>query len=193
MKNKSKGFTIIELIIALALTVLTLGVIYTFFFSSNRTLTTTELGLILQSDAEVIQKEILEIASQSKEIVMINEKKSEDIKYSSLDNENKLDIRNLQLKSYDDTYNKNILYNFEYKNNELKLQDEFGNDIKVLSKNVQEFKIRPIDVHMVDDKSKAKFSESVGLEFTVVLGKKKVYAEANNTINIITKFRNKNN
>ena len=81
MVKKSTGFTLIELIITLALTILTLGVIYTFFFSSNKTISTTELSLELQSEAEVIQKELIELSTQATEIVLINTSKSESINY----------------------------------------------------------------------------------------------------------------
>ncbi len=152
MAKKSTGFTLIELIITLALTILTLGVIYTFFFSSNKTISTTELSLELQSEAEVIQKELIELSTQATEIVLINTSKSESINYKVLDTEGKLDITSLQIKSYDDASSSDVLYNLKLVNKELKIQDKNGNDIKTLSKNVKSFKIRPLDINMVVDK-----------------------------------------
>lgn len=195
MRKKSKGFTIIELIITLALTTLTLGVIYTFFFSSNRTISTTEIGLALQTEGELIQKELIEIGTQAKEIVFINgneqENESNNIKYNMLDTESKLDITSLQIKSYDDVLNKDIIYNFKLENKELKIQDENRNDLKVLSKNVVGFKIRPLDVHMVKDIKEANFKDTSGLEFTVDLEIKKAYSDVEYTSRAIVKFRNK--
>lgn len=190
MAKKSTGFTIIELIITLALTILTLGVIYTFFFSSNKTISTTELSLELQSEAEVIQKELIELSTQATEIVLINTSKSESINYKALNTEGKLDITSLQIKSYDDASSSDVLYNLKLVNKELKIQDKNGNDIKTLSKNVKAFKIRPLDINMVD-KEKANFKDSPGLEFTVDLETVKGYSKVEYTARVIAKFRNK--
>ncbi|MBU3108497.1 PilW family protein [Clostridium gasigenes] len=190
MAKKSTGFTLIELIITLALTILTLGVIYTFFFSSNKTISTTELSLELQSEAEVIQKELIELSTQATEIVLINTSKSESINYKALNTEGKLDITSLQIKSYDDASSSDVLYNLKLVNKELKIQDKNGNNIKTLSKNVKAFKIRPLDINMVD-KEKADFKDSPGLEFTVDLETVKGYSKVEYTARAIAKFRNK--
>ncbi|MBB6715288.1 PilW family protein [Clostridium gasigenes] len=195
MAKKSTGFTIIELIITLALTILTLGVIYTFFFSSNKTISTTELSLELQSEAEVIQKELIEFSTQATEIVLINTSKSESINYKALNTEGKLDITSLQIKSYDDASSSDVLYNLKLVNKELKIQDKNGNNIKILSKNVKAFKIRPLDINMVGssvvDKEKANFKDSPGVEFTVDLETVKGYSKVKYTARAIAKFRNK--
>lgn len=195
MKRKSKGFTIIELMITLALTTLTLGVIYTFFFSSNKTIATTELSLELQSEAEVIQKELIELSTQATEIVLINTSKSESVNYTALNTEGKLDITSLQIKSYDDASSSDVLYNLKFENNELKIQDKDGKNIKTLSKNVKDFKIRPLDINMVGstivEKEKANLKNSPGLEFTVDLETEKGYSKVEYTTRAIAKFRNK--
>ncbi|MBU3137898.1 prepilin-type N-terminal cleavage/methylation domain-containing protein [Clostridium gasigenes] len=191
MERKSKGFTIIELMITLALTTLTLGVIYTFFFSNNKTISTTELSLELQSEAEVIQKELIELSTQATEIVLIDASKSESVNYMALNTEDKLDITSLQIRQYDDASNSNVLYNLKFENKELKIQVGNDNDIKILSKNVKAFKIRPLDINMVVDKKKANFKDSPGLEFTVDLETEKGYSKVEYTARAIAKFRNK--
>ena len=58
----------------------------------------------------------------------------------------------MQIKSYNDSSSSDVLYNLKLVNKELKIQDKKGNDIKILSKNVKSFKIRPLDINMVVDK-----------------------------------------
>ncbi|GAB6169136.1 hypothetical protein JCM1393_15960 [Clostridium carnis] len=189
MKKKKKGFTLIELIIALSLTVVIMGVAYTFFFSNNRTLNNTEANSTLQMDGAKIQDELISIGTQTKEIISIDNNDSSKVNYNydiTGNNHNKLDISEIKLRFYDDT-----IYTFEYRNNELKLKDK-NNNIKILSTNVKEFKIRPLDINMVDNKSNASFKEAPGIEFNITLALKKGYTNIEYPVNCIVKFRNKN-
>ena len=127
--------------------------------------------------------------------MLINTSKSESINYTALNTEDKLDITSLQIKSYDYASRSDVLYNLKYENNELKIQDKTGKDIKTLSKNVNAFKIRPLDINMVGstivEKEKANFKNSPGLEFTVDLEIEKGYSKVEYTTRAIAKFRNK--
>ena len=64
-KYKKKGFTLIEVVVVLAITVMIAGVIYTFYNSNNRTLTAAEAKSILQTEANQIQKELINIGTQA--------------------------------------------------------------------------------------------------------------------------------
>ncbi|MBK1810490.1 prepilin-type N-terminal cleavage/methylation domain-containing protein [Clostridium sp. YIM B02505] len=67
MKSKRKGFTVLELILALGITVLVLGVVYSFFLTNTRTINETQINLDLQKSGEdslsKISKKIMEARS----------------------------------------------------------------------------------------------------------------------------------
>ncbi|GFZ32510.1 hypothetical protein CSC2_30360 [Clostridium zeae] len=72
MINKKKGFTLIEVIIVLALLTIVLGVIYQFFFSSNRDLNDTDVKSNLQFEGQQIQNSFTSYGSQGNIIRQLN-------------------------------------------------------------------------------------------------------------------------
>ncbi|MPM17069.1 hypothetical protein SDC9_63453 [bioreactor metagenome] len=198
MRKKAKGFTLLELIITLSLTVVVLGVVYTFFFSNSKTLTTTEINSDLQLEAETIQKEFLMYGTQAEGISKINGLKltsTEDRKYSSIaDSNGKLDVTELKFKVekeyFSFLYNKsdNTLILKKVNDADGEITDSKLNLPKELSKNVSEFKVRPLDYRMNE---KGSFKEATGLEISLVLNKKKGYSDVTIPVSVIVKFRNK--
>lgn len=102
MRKKAKGFTVLELIITLSLTVVVLGVVYTFFFSNSKTLAKTEINSDLQLESEAIQKELLLYGTQAKGISKLNNVTIKDTnKYNyegSIDDNGKLEVEELRFK-----------------------------------------------------------------------------------------------
>lgn len=199
MKDKKRGFTLIELIITLSLTTIILGVIYTFFITNTKSLSKIEINSELQTEAQNIQKEFLNYCTQSEGIVEINnikvESDNEEILYKNiLDSEGKVDINNIKFK-LEDNYFKFI---FDKNSGILSLKsfDKYGNEInidglpKVLSKNIKEFKIRPLDFR---SNPNGNFKEASSIEILLTLNKKKGYSEVETPSSLIVKFRNKNN
>ena len=200
MRKKTKGFTILELIITLSLTVVVLGVVYTFFFSNSKTLTTTEINSDLQLESETIQKELLLYGTEAKAIGEINgirllTEKMDKIEQSNiysygptnsegkLDNSGKLNVTNLKFR----IESKEI--NFVYNSSESTLMLGKGTDpAKVLSTNVTQFKIRPLDYRMNPN---GNFNNTTGLEISLILNKKKGYSDVTIPLSVIVKFRNK--
>ena len=185
MKKKS-GFTLIELIITLSLTVVVLGVIYTFFLTNTKTLTSTELGVDLQVEAQNIQDEILKYGTESKGIFSLNnvQIKSDNIyPYSNLASTNgKLELDEI-------TFNvegKLISFKHDSTNKSLKLFEN-NVEIKNLGNNIEEIKVRPLDYKM---NLKGSFYKSNALEFSIVLSAKKGYVNVRSPLSIIVKFRN---
>lgn len=186
MKTKAKGFTVIETIITLAITVVVLGSIYLFFLTSNKTLTSTEINSQLQSEAEIIQNNILRIGDEAVGLtsicsggIEVLNKKYADFSPSLID---KLTVDSLKFKSGSEEA---ISYN-EVKYEDTKLIIN-GN---ILSKHISEFKVRPLDLNMVDS-SEGKFSNTTGLEFSIKLIKSRGYSKVEYPLTIIVKFRNK--
>lgn len=199
MRKKTKGFTVLELIITLSLTVVVLGVVYTFFFSNSKTLATTEINSDLQLESESIQKELLLYGTQAEGINKINNiTLTDNNKYNyeeSLDDDGKLDVTELKFKIGTEYFT----FVYDKGNNKLNLKKvkEDGTEVmdsevelpKVLSSNVIEFKVRPLDYRMNPSGS---FNETTGLEISLILNKKKGYSDVTMPVSVIVKFRNKN-
>ncbi|MBE6052846.1 MAG: prepilin-type N-terminal cleavage/methylation domain-containing protein [Clostridium sartagoforme] len=201
MRKKTRGFTILELIITMSLTVIVLGVVYTFFFSNSKTLATTEINSDLQMESEGIQTELLRFGTEAEGLSEINNIKITDAnKYKYVDlpeeaEEGKLDVTKLTFKIGLEYFS--FAYESENKTLTLNKVNESGTVIsdtslrlpKDLSKNVSEFKIRPLDYRMNEN---GNFKEATGIEISLVLNKKKGYSDVTIPISVIVKFRNKN-
>lgn len=201
MRNKRKGFTVLELIITISITVIVLGVIYTFFLSNSKTLAKTEINSDLQLEAEGIQQELLLYGTEAKAIGEINgirlikedlNKIEQDNIYSygpinsegKLDDSGKLNVTNLKFRI--ESMEVNLIYNGS--ENTLMVQEE-AKPSNILSKNVKEFKIRPLDYRMNPN---GNFNDATAIEFSLVLNKKKGYSDVTIPVSTIVKLRNKN-
>jgi len=198
LRKKTRGFTVLELIITLSLMVIVLGVVYTFFFSNSKTLTTTEINSDLQMESEGIQMELLQYGTQAEGISEINNTKitaSNKYNYEGLSDNGKLDISQITFKIGVEYFR--FIYNSANSTLTLNKVNESGTVIsdeslrllRDLSKNVTEFKVRPLDYRM---KPSGNFMETTGLEISLVLNKKKGYSNVTIPISVIVKFRNKN-
>ena len=202
MKKKSTGFTVIELVITLAIT--TMIIAYTFFFTNNKTLNTTEINSELQYEAENIERLLLNLGTQAKNIEIVDNIAAND----PLNKYSLLPINSVEEKNYKKSIN-NIVLNYEdtsrfeltlESNGTLKtsFNDESGtSDIAetILSTNVIDIKIRPLDVRMIVNEGIIKMestllSDSPGLEFNITLAKKKGYSDVKYESTILVKFRN---
>lgn len=65
MKNKKKGFTIIELILAILITVIILSTILTIFIVSTKIFTNVDVKSTLQSEAQTAQEKISKVGMQA--------------------------------------------------------------------------------------------------------------------------------
>lgn len=197
MKKKTKGFTILELIITLSLVVIVLGVVYTFFFSNSKTLTTTELNSDLQFEAEKIQDELLVVGTESKgisQVLYLGGLNITDESYNAISDmqaqEGKIEVN--EIRFVDD----NGYYELDYEGTNLTIRklDNSGNELtedgypEVLSKNVTNLYIRPIDYRM---NNLGKFINAPGIEISIILKKNKGYSEVSLPVSTIVKFRNK--
>ena len=192
MNSKKKAFTLIELIIVLALITTILSIIYTFFITNTKNLSKIEINSDLQTEAQNIKKEFLNYCTQSEGIIEINNTKSDKITYEILDSEGKMKITNIRFKVEENYFD--FIYEEDSKVLSLKAFNESGNEVyiyglpKILSRNIKEFKIRPVDIRSNQD---GKFNETVGIEILLTLSKKKGYSEVQTPSSLIVKFRNK--
>lgn len=204
MNKKASGFTVLELIITLALTTMIMGVAYTFFFTNSKTLSTTEINTMLQTEAENIEKSLLNLGTEAKKIIQVNGVVASDVsnQYSALptdsdENENyKKPITNLVLE-YDNEDKINIDLNSGVLT--ISIIDKSGKVVQsenVLSDNVKEIKIRPLDIRMVANKGQTemettRLEKAPGLEFDISLAKKKGYSDVKYDTTVLVKFRNR--
>lgn len=198
MRKKTKGFTVLELIITLSLTVVVLGVVYTFFFSNSKTLAKTEINSDLQLESETIQKELLLYGAQAEGISKLNNvtiKDTNKCNYEGLlDDNGKLDVTELKFKIGAEYFT--FIYDIGINKLTLKKVNKDGEEVidskldfpKILSSNITEFKVRPLDYRM---NPKGNFKETTGLEISLVLNKKKGYLDVTMPVSVIVKFRNK--
>lgn len=202
MKKKKKAFTLLELIITLAITVMVLGVIYTFFLSNTKTLVTTEVNTDLQNESQNIQDAILKYGTEAKGIFSINgtEVKSDNMLYKDiLNSTGKMEVKEIVFEFEIDksqSQSKGDKYKFEFDKDNKTLYLTKNNEVnKILSTNIKEFQIRPLDYRMKFDEAsnenKGKLYEANGIEVSYVLNIKKGYSNVSIPGSIIVKFRNK--
>lgn len=198
MRKKARGFTVLELILTLSLTVVVLGVVYTFFLSNSKTLARTEINSDLQLESETIQKELFLYGTQAEGISKLNDITINDTnKYNfegSLDDNGKLDVTELKFKMGLEY----VTVIYDKGNNKLTLKkvNKDGTEVtdselilpKILSSNVTDFKVRPLDYRM---NLNGNFKDTTGLEISLVLNKKKGYSDVTMPVSVIVKFRNK--
>ena len=65
MKKKKPGFTLIEMIIALALTVIILGIASSMFITGNKVFSDSDVKSTLQIEGQAIQEKISDIGMQA--------------------------------------------------------------------------------------------------------------------------------
>lgn len=208
MKNKSKGFTLVEVIISLALTVVILGVVGTFFITNSKTISQADARSTLQREGESIQNSLIDKLGQCDKISSLSIGAglvdSSTLSYSTaltdlvLPNSAKVD----EIVFHDDVAlfsnpadDNNVT--FKQTGNTLTMtvtESSTGNILseKILSENVDSFKIIPLDVNKVKvpDRVTTFFDKTPGIKVVIVLGIKKGYTNVTYPVNTIVKFRN---
>lgn len=198
-KNK-KGFTLIEMIIVMALTVLTISVVSSVFFMGNTVFSSADSKTTLQMEKQDIEHELSKINMQATGISEIKigsgsisgsrlDEWIDADKYSSV---NEISIKYVDAEKQDNHYiYKDKHYKFSIEENgkitvngvespvyTLTMTEETENIKKTLSRNVLDFKVKP------NDKD--------GLIFDILL-KKRSFKEVNElNVNFAVSFRNRN-
>lgn len=196
MKKKKRGFTLLELIITLSITLVVIGTIFTFFLNTNKTIITSEVNSDLQMEIENIQKNLSKYGSESRGLGFINgmevkelapemPSSQEELKYSTIITEptGKLDVNEIAFKVENDIYK----FTYDSKTRVLELTKNLEPSIQ-LSNKVTELKVRPLDYRLNPD---GNFNNLNGLEISFVLNKKKGYSDVTIPASLIVKFRNK--
>jgi len=208
MKKKKAGLTLIEMIIVLVLTVIIISIMGTIFLTGNRVFSNTDVKSDLQIEGQTTQETLSKYAMQGagiKEVELLNSdytidfestEKSDIASKAAIMNEwtpiKKIVIYGVKrIPDPMDSMKEIVVRNEEgytlilkdvdpadsSKGKELSMIDDGSSLGKVLSTNVDSFRIKPSDT---------------GVEFEVILKKKKVFAdEKKYPIIVDVLFRNK--
>jgi prepilin-type N-terminal cleavage/methylation domain-containing protein len=185
MNKRRTGFTLIEMIIVLALTVIILGIMGSIFTTGNKIFSDSDVKSTLQIGAQTVQEKISNIAMQA------NEVESADIVNG--------EVKNLMIKSYveeDDGSVGERYWTITIKNSSnykkdgktlsiIESKDSDGsnieNDQEEIVKNIKSFTI-----NYGGDIIKAN-----SIEFSIVLSKNQGTSTVDYPINFVTEFRNR--
>ena len=214
--NKKEGFTLLELIVVMAISVIIIGVIYTFFIVNQKSLSRAEINSTLQGEAATIQKEITVIGTQGKGISsMIDALTGSTVTpggttYASVGTT----IENGSLKGYSvnsittQIYSDELtgtttpylsgyytLYLVDVGRSEKKLYLKNDSDPgtgKLLSSNVVSMSITPLNYQTVATKTAETFNKAPGLQINITLHMKKGFSDITYPVTTIVNFRNSN-
>ncbi|WP_252221651.1 MULTISPECIES: prepilin-type N-terminal cleavage/methylation domain-containing protein [unclassified Clostridium] len=177
-KTKRKGFTLVELIIVMALTLVILGMVFQMFNTNNRIMSDIDIKSTLQSEGQSIQEKLSKIGMQAISIECDREKDIELLIINSLDESGEKCKFKIESEKKEGSKNEtNSLYISEYKAN----NNETGEVLK--SKKLFTDNLKAINVSQ-DDKS---------AKVEIILSKKKGYSDITYPITIKFTFRNKEN
>ena len=187
--NKKKGFTLIEIMVVLAISVLIIGVVYTFYNTNNRALSTAEVKSTLQTEGNAIQKELLTIGTQAKGIVAIDGNVA--AQYSDAG-----EVDSFTLQVYDEN-GKTTNYIFELTGSankagakQLKIYKK-GNSAgaTVKSENVKSIEVKPLDLTSASGNPDIKTASGIQVTFNLYI--QKGFNKTEYPVTTIVKFRNK--
>ncbi|PSM58496.1 prepilin-type cleavage/methylation domain-containing protein [Clostridium diolis] len=167
--RKKKGFTVIELIIVVALTVVVLGIVWQMFGVTNKIISDVTIKSDLQREGQSIQEKLINIGMQATEV--------KELVYAD---DASGSIKKIKINSYDkDGNNRDIEVNL---NGEILTIDGQSVSSHVKSINVNPEIIREDDLNNISY-----------IDFTIFLGEKKNYNSEiiENQIKVRTVFRNK--
>ncbi|SFD09093.1 PilW family protein [Clostridium uliginosum] len=172
MIKKKKGFTLVEMIIVMALTVVILGMVFGMFNTNNRIISDVDVKSTLQTEGQAIQENLSNIGMQA---IGIESVTGENISGK----ESLEEIKDIVINSY----------NKDGKECEFKIEHNERNfyiNGKELSSNVESIKISPDLIEYKDN------LDNVGtVEFNILLTKKKGYSDIKYPVTVKITFRNK--
>jgi len=193
MEKKKSGFTLIEMIITIALTVIILGIASSMFIAGNKVFSNSDVKTTLQMEGQAIQEKISDIGMQATGIESVK---------PSTDNDNTNEIDNISINSYYKTTEAGASYDLRieksdsgktYKDGISKIYQLFivntlTSDKILISSNVKSLKI---DNDVITANTNNPLKNINSIEFTIVLRKEKGYDDVEQTINFRVAFRNK--
>jgi len=196
MKRKKPGFTLIEMVIVLAITGVVLGITSSMFMTGNRVFSDSDIKSSLQMEARDIQEELTTIGIQGIGVSDIkiggssnNADGKQYLKEKYADLESKA-VNEIEIQAYnrnseyskDASGTENITnlqpYNIVFRNGTLSI------GTRILSRNVQSFNVVPQDQNN-------SFVNAYSIEFNIMLHEQRGFTNVDYPINLRVNFRNK--
>lgn len=180
MAKKKQGFTLLEIIIALTITVIILGIVSSMFIVGNKVFSDSDVKSTLQIDGQSIQEKISNIGMQATTAQAV-----------TVDNSGTNEINDVTINSYDKDGNLKTFKivkedSGDYKNGHKKYNLRINDEL--ISSNVK-------NVMLDNDTIAAANANTLkninSIEFNIILRKEKGYSNVEQTINFRTTFRNK--
>lgn len=187
MKKKKSAFTLIEIIIALGVLVIVLGIVNSIFITGNKVFSNSDVNTTLQMERQAIQEQISNIGMQAVEIKSVNGDPSSG------------KLNNITISSYDKAGN---LHDFQ-----LEIEDtekKYKNNRKIykltidgqeISSNIEYFKIDSSIINIsayTDATAKATALKNISsIKFDITLRKENGYSDVRQPIDFGVVFRNK--
>ena len=186
MKKKKPGFTLVEMIIAIAITVIILGIASSMFITGNKVFSNSDVKTTLQMEGQAIQEGISDIGMQATGIKSVK---------TSIDNSNTNEIDNISINSYYKTTEAGASVDLKIEKRDSTKTYKDGSKIyellignTVISSNVQSLQI---DSYVISANNKTTLKNINSIEFTIVLRKENGYDDVKQTIKFRVDFRNK--
>jgi prepilin-type N-terminal cleavage/methylation domain-containing protein len=213
VKKRKKGFTLIEIVISMGISLIVLTVITTFFITNTNSLSMADIKSTLQQEGEDIKEAMIKSGTQSDRITMlsvgdgnsaISLLDSGTYYYSVLAANNSSDefansvqLNQIYFKSYlNPALSTQVEYvSFTLVNKELSMErldatyTPIASTRKILSKNVNYFRIKPSDA-ITATRATTSFHQTRGIEVNIELYKKKGTIEITYPISMNIVFRN---
>ena len=187
VKKKKPGFTLLEMIIVLALTVIILGIASSMFITGNKVFSNSDVKTTLQMEGQAIQEKISDIGMQATGI----SQPIDPYIWNSETNE----IDKILINSYYKTTEAGASYDIKIEKRDSTKTYKDGRKIYELligdtpiSSNVQSVQI---DSSVITAKENNTLKNVNSIEFTIVLRKEKGYDDVEQTIKFRVAFRNK--
>lgn len=180
MKKKKPGFTLIEIIITLVVTVIVLEIAASMFITGNKVFSDSDVKSTLQIEAQQIQEKLSNIGMQAKVVQSVS------------GNNTTGEVNNIMITSYDKSGN---LHDFEIKREEdsgRKYKDDstiykLSIGDQLISSDVKSMKI---DSSIISDDENV-LEKINAIEFNILLRREKGYSNIDYPINFKVTFRNK--
>lgn len=169
--KKTKGMTLIELVITMGILSIILGVITIMFTANSKVFSKIDLNSELQLEGEMIQRELMKILPESQGII--------DINFDTEGVEGEIISFTVGDKLYNHRF---LLDNKEFYYQKLDLEEGKILNERILSSNVDSIKINP--------QQEAEILTSKSVEFKIRLVKKKGTQEIEYEIDNYILFRN---
>lgn len=186
MKKKKTGFTLIEMIITIALTVIILGIASSMFITGNKVFSDSDVKTTLQIEGQAIQEKISDIGMQATAIESVN---------PLTGNSDTKEIDDILINSYYKTTEAGASYDLKIEKRDSEKTYKDGSKIyELLIDNTPisgDVKSLKIDNDVITANKEKTLKNINSIEFTILLRKEKGYDDVEQTINFRVAFRNK--